>query len=234
MKIAIISGFFMLGAFMVTPLHAATSTNEKITVEPIPESQILQNAPAAPQLPANWSKQLEEQHEAITTNHIRIHVFRLRPGDDLLGSIRTYVKQHHIQAAVILSAVGSLTQASIRYANQSEAYINTGHFEIVSITGTLEEGGEHLHLSIATGQGNVLGGHLLTGCTIYTTAEIVLAELTNVRFTRELDKEGSGWDELKVYPKIMNLVSLQLKQLKKLQKKTVKLKNSAGKIILVV
>ncbi len=168
--------------------------------EPVPESRTLENAPEAPELPAAWSKLLVEHHEAMTTDRMRIHVFRLRPGDDLLGSIRAYVKQNHIQAAVLLSSVGSLTQASIRYANQPEAHIHTGHFEIVSITGTVEEGGEHIHLSIATGQGNMIGGHLMTGCKIYTTSEVTLAELVGVRFTRETDKEGSSWDELKIYP----------------------------------
>jgi uncharacterized protein len=168
--------------------------------EPVPESRTLENAPDAPTLPADWSKQLAEHHEAISTDHILIHVVRLRPGDDLLGSVRAYVNQNHIQAAVLLSSVGSLTQASIRYANQPEAHIHTGHFEIVSITGTVEEGGEHIHLSIATGQGNMIGGHLMTGCKIYTTSEVTLAELQGIRFTRETDKEGSGWDELKIYP----------------------------------
>ncbi|MGA8143821.1 MAG: PPC domain-containing DNA-binding protein [Candidatus Acidiferrales bacterium] len=167
--------------------------------EPVPESCTLENAPEPPALPADWSKQLAGHHEAIATDHMRIHVFRLRPGDDLLGSIRAYVNHNHIQAAVLLSSVGSLTQASIRYANQPEAHVHTGHFEIVSITGTVEEGSEHIHLSIATGQGNMIGGHLMTGCKIYTTSEVTLGELVGVRFARETDKEGSGWDELKIY-----------------------------------
>lgn len=191
--------------FIVT-LSAAAQTKpappqyKPPAAEPVPESRTLENAPDAPELPADWSKRLVEHHEAITTDRMRIHVFRLRPGDDLLGSIRAYVKQNHIQAAVLLSSVGSLTQASIRYANQPEAHIHTGHFEIVSITGTVEEGGEHIHLSIATGQGTMIGGHLMTGCKIYTTSEVTLGELLGVRFARETDKDGSGWDELKIYP----------------------------------
>jgi uncharacterized protein len=168
--------------------------------EPVPQSSTLAEAPPSPALPADWTKQLTDRHEAITTDRVRIHIFRLRPGDDLLGGIRAYVNANHIQAAVLLSAVGSLTQASIRYANQPEAHIHTGHFEIVSITGTVEEGGEHVHLSIATGQGTMIGGHLMTGCKIYTTGEITLAELVGARFTRETDTQGSGWDELKIYP----------------------------------
>lgn len=168
--------------------------------EPVRPSSTRENTPPAPALSADWTKQLAERHESIVSDHLRIHVFRLRPSDDLRGSIRAYVNANHIQAAVLLSAVGSLTQASIRYANQPEAHIHTGHFEIVSITGTVEEGGEHIHLSIATGQGNMIGGHLMTGCRIYTTGEVTLGEIEGVRFARETDRQGSGWDELKVYP----------------------------------
>jgi uncharacterized protein len=182
------------------PTKTALAQYSKSTGEPVPQSSTLDNAPPAPTLPADWTRQLTERHEAIVSDHWRVHVFRLRPGDDLLGSIRAYVNANHIQAAVLLGAVGSLTQASIRYANQSEAHRHTGHFEIVSVAGTAEEGGEHIHLSIATGQGNMIGGHLMTGCKIYTTGEVTLGEIEGVRFTRETDREGSGWDELKVYP----------------------------------
>ena len=159
-----------------------------------------ENPPHAAALPPDWTDQLASRHEAISTEKTRIHVLRLRPGDDLLGAIRAYVQAKHIQAAVVLSAVGSLTQASIRFANQPDTNVRTGHFEIVSITGTVEEGGEHVHLSVSTEHGETIGGHLVSGCRIYTTAEVTLEELEGVRFARELDKEGSGWEELKVYP----------------------------------
>ena len=170
------------------------------TAEPLPETSLLPEPPPAPALPADWVQKMSDKHETLISDHLRIHVFRLRPGDDLMGGIRAYAQANHIQAAVLLSAVGSLTQASIRYANQQEAHILKGHFEIVSINGTVEDGGEHIHLSIATGQGNVMGGHLMTGCRIYTTGEITLGEVSGARFTRETDTDGSGWDELKVYP----------------------------------
>lgn len=148
----------------------------------------------------DYPQKLARNHEAIASQAMTIHVFRLRPGDDLLESIRAFAHARHLQAAVILSAVGSFTHFSIRYANQPGAAEQSGHFEIVSITGTLEDGGEHLHLSVSDEKGVTTGGHLLPGCKIYTTAEIVLGELKGVRFARETDKQGSGWDELKVYP----------------------------------
>jgi predicted DNA-binding protein with PD1-like motif len=50
----------------------------------------------------------------------------------------------------------------------------TGKFEIVSLTGTLSVGCHHLHVAIADSTGAVFGGHLLPGCVVRTTAEIVL------------------------------------------------------------
>jgi uncharacterized protein len=200
LKLIATSVLFALMAVSASAQAQLPPQYSKPSGEPVPQSSTLENAPPAPALPADWVKQLTERHEAIVSDHLRIHVFRLRPGDDLLGSIRAYVNANHIQAAVLLCAVGSLTQASLRYANQPEAHIHTGHFEIVSITGTVETGGEHIHLSIATGQGDMIGGHLMTGCKIYTTGEVTLGEIEGVRFTRETDREGSGWDELKIYP----------------------------------
>jgi predicted DNA-binding protein with PD1-like motif len=150
--------------------------------------------------PTDWTQQMAARHETFETERMRIHIFRLRPGDDLLESIRAYAAAHHLRAAVVLTAVGSLTHASIRYANQPDASQSSGHFEIVSLVGTIEEGGEHLHLSLAAENGTMIGGHLMPGCKIYTTGELVLGELQGARFTRELDKDGSGWEELKVYP----------------------------------
>ena len=158
---------------------------------------------AKPQAPDNdpsaWTARLAAQHEQVVDEHMRVHVFRLRPGDDLLESLRAYAHAQHLRAAVVLTGAGSLTQAAIRYANQPNATLSTGHFEIVSLVGTLEDGGEHLHLSLGAENGTMIGGHLMPGCKIYTTGEIVLGELQDARFARELDKQGSGWEELKVY-----------------------------------
>ncbi|MGB0033969.1 MAG: PPC domain-containing DNA-binding protein [Candidatus Acidiferrales bacterium] len=152
--------------------------------------------------PPGLTEKLASRHETAVINHMRVYIFRLRPGDDLLESIQAFARAHHIQAAVVLSGVGSLTQASIRFANQPDTAVSAGHFEIVSLTGTVEQGGEHLHLSVSTEKGETLGGHLMPGCKIYTTAEIALGELQGVRFARETDREGSGWDELKIYPAV--------------------------------
>jgi predicted DNA-binding protein with PD1-like motif len=67
------------------------------------------------------------------------------------------------------------------------------------LTGTLSKHGSHYHISIADGEGRTLGAHLLEGCLIYTTAEIVIGELPGVSFLREMDS-ATGYDELYIRP----------------------------------
>jgi predicted DNA-binding protein with PD1-like motif len=44
-----------------------------------------------------------------------------------------------------------------------------------------------------------IGGHLVSGCKIYTTVEIVIAEFEDVVYKRELSENDSGYEELAVY-----------------------------------
>jgi uncharacterized protein len=126
--------------------------------------------------------------------------FRLKPGQDLMNEIENYVAEHQIEAGCVLSAVGSLTHATLRLANRDYYNQYEGHFEIVAMTGTVALSGSHLHIAISDGDGQTTGGHLVPGCLIYTTAEIILGVLPDVIFKRE-PCELSGYDELVVYPK---------------------------------
>ena len=126
------------------------------------------------------------------------YTFRLKSGQDLFDSIQAFVAENHIQAGCILSGVGSLAHAMLRLANREYSSEYKGHFEIVSITGTVSIHGSHLHISISDEDGKTLGGHFESGCKIYTTAEIVIAAFRDVIYKREF-AEDSGYDELTVY-----------------------------------
>lgn len=128
------------------------------------------------------------------------YTFRLTPGQDLFDSIESFVLQNQIEAGCVLSGVGSLTHAVLRLANREVYNDYEGYFEIVSITGTVSVHGSHLHVSISNGDGVTIGGHLVSGCKIYTTAEIVIAAFSDVVYKREF-AEDSGYDELTVYKK---------------------------------
>jgi hypothetical protein len=61
--------------------------------------------------------------------------------------------------------------------------------------------GSHIHVAISDGGGVTVGGHLVSGCKIYTTAEIVIASFEDVVYKRELLENDSGYEELVVYKK---------------------------------
>lgn len=122
---------------------------------------------------------------------------RLKPGADVRVEMENVTRERHLSAGCILSAVGSLTRANIRYGGKSDGAITAGDLEIVSLTGTLSPDGVHLHLAVADGEGHVTGGHMLEGCIVRTTAEIVIGELNGVRFRRAQDDE-TGFRELSI------------------------------------
>ncbi len=127
------------------------------------------------------------------------HAFRLKPGQDLKIALDQYVREHHIKAAAIVTTVGSLSTVSMRYANQSDNTVLNGFFEIVSLTGTLgEKSGSHIHMAVADSKGQTYGGHLKEGSQIFTTAEIVLVNLKNLEFDREIDS-ATGFKELTIH-----------------------------------
>ena len=131
---------------------------------------------------------------------IKAHPLRLKPGADLKQEIEAYAKAADIPAGWIVTCAGSLTRYNIRFANQPEGSTGKGHFEIVSLTGTVSVNGSHIHLSISDSTGKTIGGHLLNDNIIYTTAEIVLQEDDNFVFTRE--KDGTTpWEELQIKKK---------------------------------
>ncbi|MFZ1260844.1 MAG: PPC domain-containing DNA-binding protein [Chitinophagaceae bacterium] len=131
---------------------------------------------------------------------ISTHAIRLKPGEDLKSGIEKVVKENNIRAGWVATCVGSLTDYSIRFANQPDGVMGTGHFEIISLVGTISINGSHIHISISDSTGKTFGGHLMPGCKIYTTAEIVLQSTDKYEFTRE--KDGSTpWEELQIKEK---------------------------------
>jgi predicted DNA-binding protein with PD1-like motif len=123
--------------------------------------------------------------------------FRLCPGQDLKEELDQVVNVSKIEAGCVLTCVGSLTRAVIRFANQSEAEVLDGHFEIVSLTGVLSKDGSHYHISVSDEEGRTTGGHLMDGCKVYTTAEIVIGVMPKYEFTRKFDPQ-TGFPELDV------------------------------------
>lgn len=128
-------------------------------------------------------------------------VLRLTPGEDLCSALTAAFAQlqteQNAQAACIISAVGSLSRAVLRYAAEPGGTVLAEALELITLSGTLSADGAHLHASVADARGAVRGGHVMPGCIVRTTAEIVLAPLPGWEFTRAQDAQ-TGFKELVV------------------------------------
>jgi len=125
---------------------------------------------------------------------------RLHPGDDLRQALGAALATHRAEAAFVVCGIGSLSEARLRFAGRDELHHVSGDLEILTLSGTLGTGGPHLHASVSDADGRVFGGHVAPGCTVRTTAEVLLAVLDDVRFARAPDAV-TGYLELAIRPR---------------------------------
>lgn len=135
---------------------------------------------------------------------MRTLAVRLTPGIDLRDALKQLTAEHALRAGLILTCVGSLAQARLRMpgaAGTPEIVRDyAGPMEIISLTGTLGPDGMHVHIGLSGRDGACVGGHLMRGCLVHTTAELVIGELTDVEF-RRLSDPRTGYLELAVMPR---------------------------------
>ena len=122
---------------------------------------------------------------------------RLAPGQDVRKALESAVAAQGCTAAFVVSGIGSLCVAQVRFAGRDEVTTRAGDLEILTLVGTIAGPGSHVHASLADADGAVFGGHLGYGSIVRTTCEILLALLDEWAFTRELDTV-TGYLELVV------------------------------------
>jgi hypothetical protein len=125
---------------------------------------------------------------------------RLVPGMDLRRALEDAVAQPNAESAFVVAGVGSLVEATIRYAGKATESTIAGPLEILSVSGTLSSTGAHLHMAVSDESGHVYGGHVGYGNVIRTTAEILLVPLQDWSLGREFDP-ATGFNELVVRPR---------------------------------
>ncbi|CAH7242983.1 DUF296 domain-containing protein [Vibrio chagasii] len=122
---------------------------------------------------------------------------RLTRGQDLKLELQKLVTKHNVAAGSIASCVGCVSQLNIRLANANHTKLIQAPFEIVSVMATLTPNHQHVHISVADENGDVIGGHLLEGTIITTTAELILHRYDTLTFSREYD-DSTGYTELSI------------------------------------
>lgn len=124
---------------------------------------------------------------------------RLTDGQDLVREIKKLLKEHKIQAGVILSGAGGLKSSRIRVPviNGEVKYIHPENVEIDALHGTLSVHGCHMHITVSDVEGRAWGGHVKEGNIVRNTCEVVIGILEEAIFERTPDK-STGYDELEV------------------------------------
>jgi predicted DNA-binding protein with PD1-like motif len=129
-----------------------------------------------------------------------IHVFRVKPGQELLDSITSYCAESGITSGVIIGIIGSLETAKLSFLKalpgkyQSVDY--SGPLEIVCAQGSvaLKDNAPiiHIHIQLSTPEISC-GGHLARA-TVFSTAEVTIGELDH-QLMRQSD-DYTGLNEL--------------------------------------
>ena len=125
----------------------------------------------------------------------RFLALRLSPGDDLREGLTAAFDAEPEPSGFVVACVGSLSVAALRFAGLDEASVAEGAFEIVALSGTFSPDGCHLHAGLSDAEGRMIGGHVLPGCIVRTTAEVVIGLTGAVRFARTRDV-ATGYPEL--------------------------------------
>lgn len=133
---------------------------------------------------------------------MRTHALRLTPGTDLKAELQRLTEQHALRAGCVLTCVGSLSRARLRMpsaAGEAEVFETfVEPMEIVSLSGTLSQEGLHVHISLARRDASCIGGHVVQGCIVSTTAELVIGDLAGIEFRRPADP-ATGYNELSIH-----------------------------------
>ena len=117
----------------------------------------------------------------------RVIFARLFENEDLLEAISNTAKKTRINAGFFI-LVGTLKEAKLGFYRQGkyEPIQIDEPVEIVSCMGNISLKEEkdlvvHAHVSVSDEEGKVLGGHVLPGCKVAATAELVLVEAVDVK-----------------------------------------------------
>jgi predicted DNA-binding protein with PD1-like motif len=113
----------------------------------------------------------------------KMHVFRVKPDQELSAAIVDYCRQSNITSGVVIGIIGSLKDARLNYLVELPGkYVSvdySGPLEIVSAQGSValkdNELVLHVHIQLSSREG-CYGGHL-AGATVFSTAEVAIGEL---------------------------------------------------------
>ncbi len=120
---------------------------------------------------------------------------RFKKDEDLRQALIDFLEKNNIRSGII-SGIGALQKAVLGYYNQKEFKYQSIEInkpvEVVSLSGniSLKEGHPfpHCHIVVSDENGDVKGGHLLKGCSIFAF-EFSIVSLDGAALVRGFDEE---------------------------------------------
>ena len=130
-------------------------------------------------------------------------VVKLKDGENVLESLRKKVSVHRVRSGLILSGIGMLREVTLGYFKgdgEYETIDRADPVELTSMQGNIAETEKetvfHIHVTAATDEGDVIGGHLISAVANVVN-EIVILKLNRIRLDRALNRE-TGLLELSI------------------------------------
>jgi len=119
---------------------------------------------------------------------------RLLEDEDLLDTVTRVAAKAKVSAGFFL-LIGTLKAAKLGFFREGNYETIDMHepLEIVSCMGdiSVREGKvfAHAHAAVSDEKGKVFGGHVMPGCIIGVTGELVLVETVGIRLLRKFDEK---------------------------------------------
>ncbi|TFH10890.1 MAG: DNA-binding protein [Candidatus Thorarchaeota archaeon] len=128
----------------------------------------------------------------VTRTTGRVIVLRLEPGEDILKSLEKIVAKHKLQSGH-LSLIGAVSKVHLGYYDLHEKvykdFTIDEDLEIVSCVGNISRLKEdyvvHAHVVASDVNGRCYAGHLMEGCVVSITIEIVITEISEMSRARD-------------------------------------------------
>ncbi|CAH1791309.1 unnamed protein product [Owenia fusiformis] len=138
---------------------------------------------------------------------VKLFPLRIKPDQDITKTLMGFKEKFKLNAAVVLTCCGSVTEASLRLdSHPDEVKTFEQDFEIVSMQGTLYGDKAHLHISLSDKEGHVISGHVDGDLTVFTTAEIVLGDFSQDWIIEELKTNKDGAAMLKTSKEVIEFL----------------------------
>jgi predicted DNA-binding protein with PD1-like motif len=132
---------------------------------------------------------------SIETRLKGVIISRMDPGDDILKTIQRVALEHNVRSGQI-TLIGAVSGAKLGYFDRESGeykdFLVERDLEVVSGMGNISRLDDdsvvvHAHLVVSDEEGRCWGGHLMEGCEVSVTIELVIIE-TEVDLRRAKDE----------------------------------------------